>query len=99
MVRLAKLVIEAGQLQAYRAILKEEIEASLRLETGVQTLYAMAEKADPTRINILEIYADQAAYEAHIQSPHFLKYKSSTLAMVRSLELMEVEPLIAGMKP
>jgi hypothetical protein len=34
MVRLAKLVIDASELDSYKAALKEEIEASVRLEPG-----------------------------------------------------------------
>ena len=58
LVRLAKLVIDSTQLESYKAALKEEIEASVRLEPGVLTLYAVSEKNNPTHITILEIYAD-----------------------------------------
>jgi quinol monooxygenase YgiN len=78
MVRLSKLVIDASQLEAYRSALREEVSASVRLEPGVLTLYAVAEKERPTHFTILEIYADRDAYEAHIKSPHFLKYKTGT---------------------
>lgn len=44
MVRLAKLVIDSAQLESYNAILKEEIETSIKVESGVLTLYAVAEK-------------------------------------------------------
>jgi len=98
MVRLAKLVIDSIQLESYRALLKEEIEASVRLETGVLTLYAVAEKNNPTHITILEIYADTVAYKLHLQTPHFIKYKNGTMDMVRSLELVETVPLVPGMK-
>jgi len=98
MVRLAKLVIDSAQLDSYNAFLKEEIEASIRLEPGVLTLYAVSEKNNPTRITILEIYADSAAYRLHVQTPHFLKYKTGTKDMVRSLELVETTPLIPEMK-
>jgi quinol monooxygenase YgiN len=96
MVRLAKIVVDSAQLESYKALLREEIEASLRVEPGVLTLYAVAEKTDPTRITILEIYADSAAYLAHIKTPHFLKYKTGTLSMVKSLELVAAEPLLPG---
>jgi quinol monooxygenase YgiN len=98
MVRLAKLVIDSTQLDSYRAFLKEEIETSVRVEKGVLTLYAVAEKNKPTHITILEIYADTEAYKAHIQTPHFIKYKNGTKDMVRSLELVEADPLIPSMK-
>ena len=98
MVRLAKLVIDSTQLENYRAFLKEEIETSVRVEPGVLTLYAVAEKDKPTHITILEIYADSTAYKAHLKTPHFIKYKTGTNKMVKSLELVETIPIVPGMK-
>ena len=98
MVRLAKLVIDSTQLEKYNVLLKEEIEASVRLEPGVLTLYAVAEKNAPTHITILEIYADTVAYRSHLQTPHFIKYKNGTKDMVKSLELVETVPLVPDMK-
>jgi quinol monooxygenase YgiN len=97
-VRLARLVIDPAKLEAYKVALKEEIEASVRLEPGVLTLYAVSEKQRPTHFTILEIYASQAAYEAHTEAPHFLKYKLGTEGMVISLELLDTVPLVQGMK-
>ena len=98
MVRLAKLEIDSAQLENYKVFLKEEIETSVKVEADVLTLYAVFDKKNPTSLTILEIYADSAAYKAHIQTPHFLKYKNGTQKMVRSLELVETDPLIPDMK-
>ena len=98
MVRLAKLVIDSSQLESYKAILKEEIETSVRVEPGVLSLYAVYEKDYPKHFTILEIYANTAAYKAHLQTPHFLKYNTGTKDMVRSLELIPAGPLVPGMK-
>ena len=98
MVRLAKLTIDSVHLESYKAFLKEEIEASIKLEEGVMTLYATFEKNKPTHLTILEIYANKSAYEKHIQTPHFKKYKTGTTGMVKTLELIETVPLIYDMK-
>ncbi len=98
MVRIANLIVEALHLESYKAALKEEIEASVRLEPGVLTLYAASAKEDPTRFTILEIYADQASYEAHLKTPHFVKYKTNTQGMVKSLELVDSVPLVPELK-
>ena len=98
MVRLAKLIIDPVHLESYNAFLKEEIETSVKVEPGVLTLYAVAEKNNPTHITILEIYANADAYKKHIQTPHFLKYKNGTKDMVKSLELVETTPLVPEMK-
>jgi len=97
-VRLAKLEIDSSRLQDYKAALKEEIETSVRLEPGVLTLYAVQEKNNPSRMTILEIYADTDAHKIHLQTPHFKKHKTTTKDMVKSLELVETIPLIPEMK-
>jgi len=97
-VRLSRLEIAPEKLELYKAALKEEIEASIRLEPGVLTLYAVFEKRAPNKLTILEIYKNRQAYESHIKTPHFLKYKTGTLEMVVSLELIDADPLIPDLK-
>jgi quinol monooxygenase YgiN len=97
-VRLAKLQIDAAQLESYKAALKEEIETSVRVEPGVLALYAVSEKDNPAHITIFEMYADADAYKAHLETPHFKKYKSATQKMVKSLELVETVPIFLGTK-
>lgn len=98
MVRLSKITVDPAHLAEYNAFLKEEIEASMRLEPGVLALYAVAEKERLNEVTILEIYADEAAYKSHIATPHFQKYKQGTLDMVKHLELIDAMPLIPGLK-
>ncbi len=92
-VRIAKLQIDSSQLEKYKSALKEHAETAVRVEPGVLTLYAVYEKNNPTHVTVFEIYANEAAYKAHLQTPHFLKYKASTKDMVKSLELIETTPI------
>lgn len=94
MVRIAELEIDPAQLDAYKRLLAEEQEASVRLEPGVLMLHSVALVERPTSVRLLEVYASRAAYEAHIRSPHFLSYKSATERMVRSLRLIETQPIL-----
>lgn len=91
MVRMSEIEIHPKNLEAYGAILKEEAEASVRLEPGVISIFPMYEKQRPTQVRILEIYASREAYESHLKTPHFLKYKSSTLEMVKALRLVDMD--------
>lgn len=97
-VRLAKLVVDSTQLDQYKALLKEGVEAAMQKEPGVLSLYAVFEQKRPTHVTILEVYASEAAYQEHIKTPHFLKYKQATLRMVQKLELIETDPLIPELK-
>lgn len=90
MVRLAKIKVNPLQLEKYNAALNEQMITAVRVEPGVLTYYAVADKNDPSVITILEIYADTAAYHSHIQTNHFKKYKETVKDMVTSLELEDV---------
>ena len=97
-VRVAQIELDAAQLENYKAIAKEQIETAIRVEPGVLTLYAVAEQDNPARVVVFEIYADLEAYRAHIETPHFKKYKAETQDMVKSLKLVDTVPIILGAK-
>jgi quinol monooxygenase YgiN len=93
-VRIAKIVVDSSQLQQYQSFLKEGIETSVKIEKGVLRMFAVYEKDKPNHVTVFETYASKEAYESHIKTTHFQKYKNGTLAMVRSLELIDVVPII-----
>lgn len=93
MIIISEIEIEPDYLDEYLSILKEESKASIELEPGVISIYPMFQKENPNEIRILEIYADREAYESHLQTPHFKKYKTTTLKMVKSLELIDMSAI------
>ena len=92
-VRLSKIEIYPQYIDAYLSYAVEVGEVSLRTEPGVLTMYAVSEKENPCRVTILETYASREAYEKHIASEHFQRYKQGTLHMVKSLVLSDQTPL------
>ena len=92
-IRIAKITIDSAQLENYKVALKEGIETAVRVEPGVLTLYAVADKNNPTHITVFEIYANADAYKAHIETPHFKKYKNAVKELVKSLELSDNVPI------
>jgi quinol monooxygenase YgiN len=90
MVRISEIEIVARYLDEYKAILKEEAAASVRLEPGVIAIFPMYQKQHPTQMRILEIYANREAYESHLQTSHFQRYKTTTARMVKSLKLVDM---------
>ncbi|WP_457664089.1 putative quinol monooxygenase [Sinorhizobium medicae] len=90
-IRIAELEIDPAQMAAYSAAVKEEMEESIRVEPGVLALYAVSIKGQPNHLKFFEMYADQAAYEAHRESPHFRKYVETTKNMITSRKLFETD--------
>ena len=100
LVRLAEIEVHPQYLTEYLAAAKEIQQESLKSEPGVLCLFPSQLKEDDgehqsseTQIRILEIYASQEAYQHHIQTAHFQKYKQGTLHMVKSLKLQDLSPL------
>ena len=92
-VRLSKIEVYPQYLDEYMQYAVEVGEISLRTEPGVLTMYAVSDKENPCLVTILETYVSQAAYQSHVASPHFQKYKQGTLHMVKSLQLCDQTPL------
>ena len=99
MIRVSEIEIDSSHLEEYKLILKEEAQASMRLEPGVISIYPMYRKDNPSHVTILEIYASRDAYESHLKTKNFLKYKISTLIMVKSLHLIDMEAIDAETMP
>ena len=90
MVRISEIEIFPQHLEEYKAILKEESAVSVNIEPGVIALFAMYQKENPAQVRIVEIYADKDAYQSHLKTPHFQHYKTSTVKMVKSLKLVDM---------
>ena len=88
-VRLSKIEVYPQHLDEYIKYAVEVGELSLRTEPGVLTMYAVQDKENPCLVTILETYSSKDAYEKHIASAHFQKYKKGTLHMVKSLQLCD----------
>lgn len=98
LVRIAEVEVDPAQLAAYLQLLAEVGATSVAREPGVLMLHSVALKHAPHHIRVFEVYADSAAYEAHIQTPHFLKYKQGTAGMVTALHLIDVDPILLSAK-
>ncbi len=82
-VRLAEIEVYPQYLKEYLEFANEVDRLSVEREPGVVCLFPMQSAEDSTRIRILEIYASEEAYQQHLKTDHFQKYKQGTLHMVK----------------
>ena len=92
-VRLAEIEVYPEHLTEYLKYANEVDRQSVEREPGVICLFPMQSAEDSTQIRILEIYASEDAYQSHIRTEHFQKYKQGTMHMVKSLKLPTMQPL------
>jgi quinol monooxygenase YgiN len=98
-VRLAELEIDPAQMERFNAAIREGVTTAVRVEPGVLVLYAVLEKDHPNRVRVFEIYTDEAAYQKHLQTPHFRKFRDTTDKMVKSRKLLDGVPIVLEAKP
>ena len=92
-VRIAEIEVYPQYLKEYLEFANEVDRLSVEREPGVICLFPMQSADDSCQIRILEIYASEDAYQQHLKTDHFLKYKQGTLHMVKSLKLPSMKPL------
>ncbi|MGO4817102.1 putative quinol monooxygenase [Flavobacterium sp. W22_SRS_FP1] len=93
MYRIAKIKVDTNQLEHYQIALKEQMNAAIKLEPEVLSYTVLVDKKDANSITIFEVYANLKAYQSHVETPHFKKYKETVKDMVLSLELIDTELL------
>lgn len=98
-VRIAEIEVHPKHVQEFTRLARVVAEESLSKEPGVLCLYPVQVRGSKTSFRVIEVYRDQAAYEAHLQAPHFLRYKAASLPMVSSLKLVDTDPIVAELLP
>ena len=94
-----ELGIKDGQSAAYNHIGDENIRTSLANEPGTLAMYSVKQKANPQMAYMIEIYADDAAYQTHIQSPQYQKFReASPQILTNHKHKYNIEPQYLGDK-
>lgn len=94
------MIVRIAEIEVYPEYLKDYLKSarnvgseSVRKEPGVICIFPNQVRADETKIRIVEIYRNKEAYQHHLTTPHFQAYKQGTLHMVKSLNLLDIQPL------
>ena len=74
--------LEPGSASAFKPIILENAEASVRDEPGCHQFQVLHDESSPDTIILYEVYDDEAAFEAHKQTPHFAKFDQTGKPMV-----------------
>ena len=71
----AHLRVREDIVERFRDRLLSHARISLDAEPGCHGFNIHQETNDPTLFLLIEIYADQAAFDAHRNSPHYLQFR------------------------
>jgi quinol monooxygenase YgiN len=72
---IAPIQIKEGFKDQYIKGIKENASGAVNDEPGCSRFDVVQDATDENRIWVYEVYDDEAAFQAHTQAPHFLKFR------------------------
>lgn len=96
--RIFEFVLAPSDVQPILEVGRKNIEKSVQDEPGVLAMFCSTDKNDPSKLYVVEIYRDQAAYQAHAGSPHFKAFLAAIQGKVISRTVKETNPTVVGAK-
>ena len=92
-----KIRIKPESVDAFMAKLADNAKAA-RTEPGCRTFDVSVDPNDKTSVMLYEVYADEKAFQAHQETPHFKKYAETTKDMVKSRKRIDSVPITLNVK-
>lgn len=92
--RMVQVTLNPDAAQAFRRIVVDEMKQAMAKESGVLAMYAATQKGQADAWYFVEIYADENAYTAHRQTPHFQSYLKETASLVADKKMTAMDTRI-----
>ena len=83
--------IDPSRLGDFRAAMVDQASNTMRRELGCAQFDVAYDPSDETVCFLYELYADRAAFEAHLTSPHFKAFDSKVAPWVVSKTVQTYE--------
>lgn len=90
---LLKTQLKPGSLEAFMEAMRINAAASVRDEPGCLVFDVLRDRSDPDRVWLYEVYTDEAAFEAHMQTPHFLASRPLVEPLILWQDCIEADAL------
>ena len=69
--------IKPGFKERFVAAMLDDARGSVGSEAGCVRFDVIQDEQEPNRIYLYEVYADRAAFDVHLTTPHFLKWNET----------------------
>lgn len=85
-----------GKRSDFRVLIDANSRTSMRLEKSCRRFDVVEPVGEPNRVMLYEIYDDQAAFEAHCKTDHFLKFDAESAALVSDKTVIKAHLVCGG---
>lgn len=79
--------IAEGAIEAFMPAMTANARTSLANEPGCHRFDVCTDPARPSEVFLYELYTDRAAFDAHLQSPHFKAFDSQVADMITAKDV------------
>ncbi|HTZ68469.1 MAG TPA: putative quinol monooxygenase [Roseiarcus sp.] len=74
LVVLVEFLVKSSFIAQFRDLIAANARASLEREAGCKRFDVLVDPAEPRRFVLYEIYEDEAAFDEHLASSHYLSF-------------------------
>jgi quinol monooxygenase YgiN len=74
--------LKSGALAEFRPMIDANARASVRDEPGCRRFDVVESRGEPDRVLLYEIYDDEASFNQHCRTAHFLSFDSDSARFV-----------------
>ena len=74
---IAPIQIKEDHKKAFVEAMLDDARGSVNNEPGCHRFDVIQDGEDPNRIWLYEVYDDEAAFQVHLQAPHFIKWRDT----------------------
>jgi (4S)-4-hydroxy-5-phosphonooxypentane-2,3-dione isomerase len=84
---LVEFVIKREMMGEFRQLITDNARSSLESEPGCRRFDVLSVQDEPSRIILYEIYADEAAFDRHLQTHHYKIFAEASKSMIESVSV------------
>ncbi len=92
LVIIAEFDVKPGAMDAFLAAALVDAEASVRDEPGCQRFDVLVPDGGGDKVVLYEIYDDDAAFAAHLETPHFAAFRDAIADLEESRRVGKYRP-------
>ncbi|MCH2075518.1 MAG: antibiotic biosynthesis monooxygenase [Rhodobacteraceae bacterium] len=79
--------VKAGHMAEFARLMETNAATSLAQEPGCQRFDVCSDPSRPDEIFLYELYDDRAAFDGHLQSPHFKTFDAAVADMLAAKDV------------
>jgi (4S)-4-hydroxy-5-phosphonooxypentane-2,3-dione isomerase len=81
---IAEFEVKPDQLERFLELAKTDASQSVANEPGCRQFDVTLDREQPNRVVLYEVYADEAAFDAHLATPHLAAFRAGIEGLVVS---------------